>query len=516
MKMMQQQRRADRAGLLWYLGRVALALLCFTAGVGCAEERSAEDLFAERASGVVLVRSYRYFRVTVPSVGTYYFSRIDKISGGQYRIQDWTTEVEHVGITVFCSGFFVSADGEILTSRDAAMADASISDLNLAVQEELLGEIQELDEELFMHEETEREVRARLEHEDVSPTERSTLEHELREAVQGQRRLGARLQTLRSNKDGYEIELVSNLGIAYTGGEEDPVTYTACRVVDVNRDDAFDLSLIQLQSKKTPSGRYIFDLDDHLHWEDIRVGTKAYMIGFNEGLELARTGRGLQPQITSGEVSRDPNPACVLYTTPTMPGSSGSPIMDGRGRLLALNYGGMPEENSFNYGIAMSAAQAYYLRVKEEGAEEFRIIPRRLSVAEEPEELSLHAAERLLQTYYSGLEYEDIKSAVRAFSPYRVQRYHRLEGTNRAAIAAEIERYIKQYRVDGVTIKSVERVSKTDFRYTLELRLTRRSDEASLHYAISGRMGCIYEEGDTFIWEVEDVEQRRLTEAPRP
>jgi V8-like Glu-specific endopeptidase len=40
-----------------------------------------------------------------------------------------------------------------------------------------------------------------------------------------------------------------------------------------------------------------------------------------------------------------------MYTIPTLAGSSGSPVLDEKGRLVSVNFAGVNQTQSFNYGI---------------------------------------------------------------------------------------------------------------------------------------------------------------------
>lgn len=503
--------KALRSRRLCNLLACVMAILCSLSS--CTNSKiTPKELFAERASGVVLIRNKCYFKVNIPETRPYYFSRIDKIRSNQYSITNLTEDAKDIEVEVFGTGFFVSQNGEILTSSNVAFGEGTISGINYALQEALDEVLSNLDSKLLDLEYTEDELRFILQQENLSKEDRKDREVELKDCLARQERYARELEQLRKNKDKYQIEFVSEVGIAYTGADENDVEFEPCSFVNINEDDNFELALLQLKSKQTPKGKYIFDLNDITYWSDIKVGEKAYMIAFNEGLDLARTGNGLAPQITSGEVSREPNPACVLYSTPTMPGSSGGPVMDETGRLLALNYGGIPDEKSFNYGIAMSAASSYYNSCKENGLTEFRTLQHHTRPQKKGNDAVIETedANDLVYTYYHALEEDNIKRAVRAFSPYNVTRYHKLHNTNRHSIGKEIAHYLKTYKVIEMEVKEFQRSNNDTFHYKLALQLLHRSNGTTLHYEISGRITCTQEEGSVFITEVEDFENKLL------
>ena len=86
------------------------------------------------------------------------------------------------------------------------------------------------------------------------------------------------------------------------------------------------------------------------------------MIGFNHGNKIAETTNGINSQLTEGNISQINDDFKMLYTIPALPGSSGSPIFDKYGRLLAVNFAGFLNTQNFNYGIQTKKLQEYLIK----------------------------------------------------------------------------------------------------------------------------------------------------------
>jgi len=128
---------------------------------------------------------------------------------------------------------------------------------------------------------------------------------------------------------------------------------TPCTLKRVSQDANSDLALLQLDRGVTPDGKYIFTIDE----TNIKVGDKLeinqplYMIGYNRGVTLAQTTSGISAQFTSGTVTQQPDGNRVMYSIPAMQGSSGSPVVDDHGRVVAVNFAGTNGSDNFNFGI---------------------------------------------------------------------------------------------------------------------------------------------------------------------
>ena len=127
-------------------------------------------------------------------------------------------------------------------------------------------------------------------------------------------------------------------------------------------DPQHDLAIIQLDSKVTPSENYIFNvpavdpLNSYTFKDNMKKkagedkNSNVYMISFNLGPQLALTTEGIKSQINLGNISQKTDEQ-LLYSIPSLPGSSGSPVVNAQGELVAVNFAGLSTTQSFNYGI---------------------------------------------------------------------------------------------------------------------------------------------------------------------
>lgn len=320
---------------------------------------SAESIESKFASGVVLIQTQYFYTMDIDGVKTIYFTGVDE--NGQ--IENLTFDPSEARMaTKYGTGFLVGKDGLIATNSHVAVPSVDSKQIRSQIVEafnnmtrEGANDINQMNDQI-----------ARLQTELINadtPTEKSQINSRLRRLI-GERdqaqELISYLNTI-GTRD-YEVNMKSEIGIAYNSthitGTKD---FISCVVVA--NDPEHDLSLIQLKDKQTPEKKHIFklpkerkrktDSDDQEGGKakgGAKIGKKVFLIGFNLGPEFAITDAGIKAQVTSGEISQDRG-SVILYTIPTLNGSSGSPVIDEYGKLVAVNFAGIGATQSFNEGV---------------------------------------------------------------------------------------------------------------------------------------------------------------------
>lgn len=343
----------------------ALLLLMLTISFLTACNRSEEAINEECGSGVVLIKNQGYYELSIPNGGSIYFT-------------DYTAENGLVNFTInpdsivpfesYGTGFFVSDKGLIATNHHVITPYISPEEVKKAMQQVVQQVKAQLSMEYNQLSAYQSELRRQL-----------MLKYMFGQDFSGESYatdwIDSQLQAYRELYQAYSsldfsqarLTLHNKIAIAYNDSQiRSEADFHPCNLV--RGDEAHDLALIQLNDRKTPAACHVFEvsrtdqLEDYSLWEQLLKtfhadkNQRLVMIGYNLGPVLAATNQGIKAQYTSGSISQK-DEARILYSIPALHGSSGSPVINARGQLVAIQYAGLDKTQNFNYGI-----RAIYLR----------------------------------------------------------------------------------------------------------------------------------------------------------
>lgn len=356
----------------------ALAILMFSA---CSTEKQPKELFDQQQSGVCMVLNSYYYEIELPNGTIWYCSGIDEDGDLANFTLDKNEVLEHKTMATG-TAFFIDDKGTLMTNRHVVSPEIS-EDVIKRSTSSLLNTLKEYAQYTQLqyaeqYEELESEKsncyyidywgnygidRQRYYEIENAQLKLASDYHEAQRVVN---------EVSRIDVSRIKVRPVNEIGIAYNDTYvtkiEDFLDNNPCVVSKVSDDENVDLALIQLKNKTTPNGKYIFKIkgrdviekpigEKFMEYftgasdENLQVDQDLIMIGFNAGLILGNTKQGIQAQMTSGKVSQQPDGTKILYSIPTLQGSSGSPIIDREGYVRAVNFAKLRGTDSFNFGI---------------------------------------------------------------------------------------------------------------------------------------------------------------------
>lgn len=365
--------------------------------VACTSKKNSytqERLYEQTSSGVVLIQNTYYYRITLSNKGFYSTNYVfSKLQDGQLKnishtISNNFNEInDTIKSTTFGTGFIISPRGTIVTNSHVINP---ITNKNLIYQ----ALIRYLKEQIDYCNQQLEETRNRLEIFEREIRDNKKLDSQgyamMMEGIQSSRKWIDTFTQYRNNRirdlslSNFEVELCSEIKIAYNGNHiTSSNDLIDCFVVkDVPN---YDLGIIQIADGSNfwnvcklgeapkwsyeqmevgwsnihnagtiswftiPQDKYIFNLYNNETHNDEEI--KLYMIGFNQGPTLALTNDGIKAQITQGYISQNTDSIKIMYSIPALQGSSGSPVVNQYGELVAINFAGINGTQGFNYGI---------------------------------------------------------------------------------------------------------------------------------------------------------------------
>lgn len=367
--------------MLW----AAVLALAFTLA-SCGGEKDAQTLFNEDASGVVVIVNRFYYELRLGNGEKLYFTGLDD-DGDISGLTADLDEAKRNKAESYGTGFFVDDKGLILTNRhvvqpviDKQQVQRAWSSIIAAYKQLCESYAQQLSDQFDQLESQKSDCYVYDEYTDsyVADNVRlSQIQSQQEQLRQEYQEAGSTYRGLSDiSVNSVTVSSVCELGIAYNdtyvGSPDDLLNNNPCTVVRLSGDEDVDLALIQLKSRQTPGGAHIFATAAHRHDlgllssliggggdAKIAISQPLYMIGYNAGPLLANTKQGIKVQMTTGKVTQLPDGDRLLYDIPTMQGSSGSPVIDAYGNLVAVNYAKMRGSDNFNFGIPVNKIEKF-------------------------------------------------------------------------------------------------------------------------------------------------------------
>lgn len=116
-----------------------------------------------------------------------------------------------------------------------------------------------------------------------------------------------------------------------------------------------DLAIIQIKKNtEIPQDAFVFEVPEHDLMDDpIPDNYDVTVLGYNAGpgLQVMEYQDAIKPQAQYGKISTTSEKYRIGYNAPTLGGSSGSPVINKNGELIAINNSGVKNSQGFNYGV---------------------------------------------------------------------------------------------------------------------------------------------------------------------
>ena len=375
-----------------------LTLTSISMLVGCRSEtikKTPEELFKECASGVVLIYCESYHSITLPTGQMLYLTGLDE-SGDGVNVTTDEELIKRNCNRMFGTGFFIDSKGDIMTNRH--VVDVEMDEFE--AQEKIVASLRRERQTYIDSMEMARKAYAELDEKkrecysqnffgNVYVSNQELLQQidmvmaSVEERFNGWRYL-CDFISANANPRAIKVKTYSKLGIAFNDthveGFDDFIKGNPCTVRKISRRESADLAIIQLKKKQTPEHAHVFDISgmvmkekesksfgdyfnqiffgetpmEEVEADKLKMDQQLYMIGYNHGIAIAQTREGIKAQMTSGKITQLPDGERLLYSIPTMQGSSGSPVLDEDGCLRGVNFAKATLNDDFNFGIPMN------------------------------------------------------------------------------------------------------------------------------------------------------------------
>ncbi|WP_374552506.1 trypsin-like peptidase domain-containing protein [Flavobacterium sp.] len=336
------------------------------------EPEKPEHIFEKYKSSVVLIASQYYYEVYSDN-SIYYYS-----PSSEKKIFFSKEEVLNNLSFSTGTGFIISENGEIITNNHVVNHKDENYKIELVnfyekAKESILYEVKMYNDTIDQIKSTYYQYSDQMDY-----YQKQTFENRF-DFVNNKKNLLANLYNRIEDIDFSSATsklIIHKLGIAYNDThvtEFDDLQ--ECVIVKTSENEKIDLALLQTKSKsfnKKPN--FIFNFKDNNPnitenpeknkerdiKNPIKINEDVFMIGFNRGFSLANTKQGIKSQFTSGKISQENDGERILYTIPTLEGSSGSPIVDKWGNLVGVNFAKISNSQSFSFAVPVYELKKFY------------------------------------------------------------------------------------------------------------------------------------------------------------
>lgn len=369
---------------------ICLLLLTISFITACTSKPpTSEEMYKEESSGVVMVLNKFYYSATMPNGEHLYFTGIDG-NGSLIGLTDDINEIKRNSGYLTGTAFFVDDKGSLLTNRHVAsptIDEAQVKQCLMNIVRFIKSLYEGHMNELMVQYNTLEEQKSNCVTVDfwgdtqVDQTQLTQIENQQYQLKLQYDELLRNREMIneQANLSSISIRSIYQLGIAYNDSyvtsEADFIVNNPCNILRVSQDKDSDLALIQLRNGQTPQKCHVFAVNQSkansglfkklferkktASPTNLKIDQTLYMIGFNAGLDLANTRKGIKVQMTSGRITQMPDGNRLLYSIPTMQGSSGSPVVDEWGNLVGVNFAKLNGSDNFNFGIPLQKVRSF-------------------------------------------------------------------------------------------------------------------------------------------------------------
>ncbi len=468
-------------------------LFCFLLILSC-EKKPPEpkDLYEKYRSAVVLIRTDFYHVAHLENGNDIYF----KNEGGDFSIYDDLEQAQESPMSITGTGFFISDDGKIATNRHVAYPNDDAENFKFEFKSIIDDVKSKINEAISEYKQKRYDaVEYHNEYYDYLSYERR---QEIKNEVNGFEDKIVELDDLKRKYDiptaEIEIETILHfIGIVYDNTHVNRFSdFDECVLLRKSEDLNTDLAIIQTKDKITPkSVKNIISLStkDGL---SVSLEDKVYMIGYNKGLNLAYTGNGIKTQFTSGTITQDPDDNRILYSIPTLGGSSGSPILNQWGELVAVNFAKTNDFQGFSFGVPASKLSAL---------NDNKLVVVSSSENRYPEKAPSSKTAYSKPTTSSNDNIRDFSSSIRGlvnaeddrnlnqiltYFDYDIKRYWSINNPSRGDLINQYEKSWELTTGSNNTIKEI--IRHTPFEYTLKTSFNYYDNKKRKSFTVDSRV----------------------------